>query len=156
MAVWITIYILTEDGYFVYKLCWSPKCHFCEPFCFYFHNQSKEKNNNFTNKFILLGCWWFLWLFFPIIILFKQLCPYLQCIECRVEQVYRMFFFSLLFLPWFGRYFIFSVLTPYYKEDVLYSDEELHKENEDGISILFYLKKIYPGESYFDLLCYAF
>ena len=39
-----------------------------------------------------------------------------------------------------------SVLTPYYKEDVLYSDEELNKENEDGISILFYLQKIYPGE----------
>lgn len=39
-----------------------------------------------------------------------------------------------------------SVLTPYYKEDVLYSDDELKKENEDGISILFYLQKIYPGE----------
>uniref|UniRef100_A0A7N0T2R9 1,3-beta-glucan synthase n=1 Tax=Kalanchoe fedtschenkoi TaxID=63787 RepID=A0A7N0T2R9_KALFE len=40
----------------------------------------------------------------------------------------------------------FSVLTPYYKEEVLYSDEELNKENEDGISILFYLQKIYPDE----------
>ncbi|XP_031256543.1 callose synthase 7 isoform X1 [Pistacia vera] len=40
----------------------------------------------------------------------------------------------------------FSVLTPYYKEDVLYSVEELNKENEDGISILFYLQKIYPDE----------
>ncbi|XP_028797659.1 callose synthase 7, partial [Neltuma alba] len=40
----------------------------------------------------------------------------------------------------------FSVLTPYYKEDVLYSDEELNKENEDGISVLFYLKMIYPDE----------
>ncbi|RDX87110.1 putative callose synthase 6, partial [Mucuna pruriens] len=39
----------------------------------------------------------------------------------------------------------FSVLTPYFK-DVLYSDEELNKENEDGISILFYLAKIYPDE----------
>ncbi|KAF5196943.1 Callose synthase, partial [Thalictrum thalictroides] len=38
----------------------------------------------------------------------------------------------------------FSVLTPYYKEDVLYSEEELNKENEDGISILFYLQRIYP------------
>ena len=38
-----------------------------------------------------------------------------------------------------------SVLTPYYKEDVLYSWEELHEENEDGISTLFYLQKIYPG-----------
>ncbi|KAM1010652.1 callose synthase 7-like isoform X1 [Malus sylvestris] len=40
----------------------------------------------------------------------------------------------------------FSVLTPYYKEDVIYSDEELNKENEDGISVLFYLQKIYPDE----------
>ncbi|TQD80961.1 hypothetical protein C1H46_033476, partial [Malus baccata] len=39
-----------------------------------------------------------------------------------------------------------DVLTPYYKEDVLYSDEELNKENEDGISILFYLQKIYPED----------
>ncbi|KAK0588619.1 hypothetical protein LWI29_003248 [Acer saccharum] len=40
----------------------------------------------------------------------------------------------------------FSVLTPYYKEDVLYSGEELNTQNEDGISILFYLQKIYPDE----------
>ncbi|ONK69903.1 uncharacterized protein A4U43_C05F28050 [Asparagus officinalis] len=40
----------------------------------------------------------------------------------------------------------FSVLTPYYKEEVLYSEEELNKENEDGITILFYLQKIYPDE----------
>ncbi|KAI3698334.1 hypothetical protein L2E82_41805 [Cichorium intybus] len=40
----------------------------------------------------------------------------------------------------------FSVLTPYYREDVLYTDEALHRENEDGITILFYLQKIYPDE----------
>ncbi|KAK8360802.1 hypothetical protein V6Z12_A04G188100 [Gossypium hirsutum] len=40
----------------------------------------------------------------------------------------------------------FSVLTPHYKEEVLYSDEELNKENEDGVSTLFYLKTIYPDE----------
>ncbi|KAH6822887.1 glucan synthase-like 7 [Perilla frutescens var. hirtella] len=40
----------------------------------------------------------------------------------------------------------FSVLTPYYKESVLYSTEELNKENEDGITTLFYLQKIYPDE----------
>nr|KYP52274.1 Callose synthase 7 [Cajanus cajan] len=39
-----------------------------------------------------------------------------------------------------------SVLTPYFKEDILYSHKELYKENEDGISILFYLTKIYPDE----------
>ncbi|KAH0891021.1 hypothetical protein HID58_053450 [Brassica napus] len=36
------------------------------------------------------------------------------------------------------------VFTPYYSEVVLYSMAELTKRNEDGISILFYLQKIYP------------
>ncbi|XP_066311942.1 callose synthase 7-like isoform X2 [Miscanthus floridulus] len=40
----------------------------------------------------------------------------------------------------------FSVLTPYFKEEVLFSPDDLHKKNEDGISILFYLRKIYPDE----------
>ncbi|XP_068639698.1 callose synthase 9 isoform X2 [Aristolochia californica] len=40
----------------------------------------------------------------------------------------------------------FSVFTPYYSEIVLYSVSELLKKNEDGISILFYLQKIYPDE----------
>eukprot|EP01018_Ginkgo_biloba_P032191 Gb_22029 [translate_table: standard] len=40
----------------------------------------------------------------------------------------------------------FSVFTPYYSETVLYSMTELRKENEDGISILFYLQKIFPDE----------
>ena len=39
----------------------------------------------------------------------------------------------------------FSVLTPYYSEDVLYSTQQLSEENEDGVSILFYLQRIYPG-----------
>lgn len=38
-----------------------------------------------------------------------------------------------------------SVFTPYYSETVLYSSSDLQKENEDGISILFYLQKIFPG-----------
>lgn len=38
-----------------------------------------------------------------------------------------------------------SVFTPYYSEIVLYSMAELTRKNEDGISILFYLQKIYPG-----------
>lgn len=40
----------------------------------------------------------------------------------------------------------FCVFTPYYSEVVLYSMPELLKKNEDGISILFYLQKIYPDE----------
>ncbi|WOL18911.1 callose synthase 3-like [Canna indica] len=40
----------------------------------------------------------------------------------------------------------FSVLTPYCKEDVLFSLKEIEEPNEDGVSILFYLQKIYPDE----------
>ncbi|XP_027148631.1 callose synthase 9 [Coffea eugenioides] len=40
----------------------------------------------------------------------------------------------------------FSVFTPYYSEIVLYSMSDLLKKNEDGISTLFYLQKIYPDE----------
>ncbi|XP_015054888.1 callose synthase 3-like [Solanum pennellii] len=40
----------------------------------------------------------------------------------------------------------FSVLTPYYTEEVLFSSDDLDKQNEDGVSILFYLQKIYPDE----------
>ncbi|XP_062209649.1 callose synthase 9 isoform X2 [Phragmites australis] len=40
----------------------------------------------------------------------------------------------------------FSVFTPYYSEIVLYSMAELQKKNEDGITTLFYLQKIYPDE----------
>ncbi|KAL2631732.1 hypothetical protein R1flu_016418 [Riccia fluitans] len=40
----------------------------------------------------------------------------------------------------------YSVFTPYYAEDVLYGKEKLKEENEDGITILFYLQKIFPDE----------
>uniref|UniRef100_A0A8I6WIL9 1,3-beta-glucan synthase n=2 Tax=Hordeum vulgare subsp. vulgare TaxID=112509 RepID=A0A8I6WIL9_HORVV len=40
----------------------------------------------------------------------------------------------------------FSVLTPYYDEEVLYTRDQLYKENEDGISLLYYLQQIYPDE----------
>ncbi|KAM7472441.1 hypothetical protein LguiA_010624 [Lonicera macranthoides] len=40
----------------------------------------------------------------------------------------------------------FSVLTPYFKEDVLFSIDGLEEPNEDGVSILFYLQKIFPDE----------
>lgn len=40
----------------------------------------------------------------------------------------------------------FSVFTPYYSETVLYSMRELQKKNEDGISLLLYLQKIFPDE----------
>lgn len=40
----------------------------------------------------------------------------------------------------------FSVLTPYYNEEVVYSKEQLRTENEDGVSILYYLQTIYADE----------
>ncbi|KAH7332248.1 hypothetical protein KP509_20G078000 [Ceratopteris richardii] len=40
----------------------------------------------------------------------------------------------------------FSVFTPYYKEDVLYTNDQLQKQNKDGISTLFYLQKIFKDE----------
>ncbi|XP_077236924.1 glucan synthase-like 8 [Tasmannia lanceolata] len=40
----------------------------------------------------------------------------------------------------------FCVFTPYYSETVLYSSSELRVDNEDGISTLFYLQKIFPDE----------
>ena len=38
-----------------------------------------------------------------------------------------------------------SVLTPYYSEDAVYTIDQINQDNEDGVSILFYLQKIYPG-----------
>ncbi|KAF9602647.1 hypothetical protein IFM89_030535 [Coptis chinensis] len=40
----------------------------------------------------------------------------------------------------------FSVLPPYYNEEVLYNKEHQRTENEDGVSTLFYLQKIYDDE----------
>ncbi|KAJ4765201.1 glucan synthase-like 3 [Rhynchospora pubera] len=40
----------------------------------------------------------------------------------------------------------FSVMTPYYSEETVFSKNDLDMENEDGVSILFYLQKIYPDE----------
>ncbi|KAL2498594.1 Callose synthase 5 [Abeliophyllum distichum] len=40
----------------------------------------------------------------------------------------------------------FSVLTPYYSEETVFSKSDLEMENEDGVSIIYYLQKIYPDE----------
>ncbi|TVU12311.1 hypothetical protein EJB05_45949, partial [Eragrostis curvula] len=40
----------------------------------------------------------------------------------------------------------FSVMTPYYSEETVYSKGDLDLENEDGVSIIFYLQKIFPDE----------
>ncbi|KAI3929909.1 hypothetical protein MKW98_004063 [Papaver atlanticum] len=40
----------------------------------------------------------------------------------------------------------FSVMTPYYSEETVYSKSDLELENEDGASIIFCLQKIFPDE----------
>lgn len=49
--------------------------------------------------------------------------------------------------------FTCRVLTPYYTEDVLFSLRDLEVPNEDGVSILFYLQKIFPGLFYAPVNC---
>ncbi|KAK3446060.1 hypothetical protein EUGRSUZ_A01817 [Eucalyptus grandis] len=76
----------------------------------------------------------------------------LQKIPASEEAQRRIAFFcnSLIMdlprAPPVGKMKAFSVLTPYYDEEVLYSKEELQKKNEDGISTLFYLQTIYGND----------
>lgn len=51
---------------------------------------------------------------------------------------YRVLISSILLI-------VCSVLTPYYSEETVYSKNDLEVENEDGVSIIYYLQKIYPG-----------
>ncbi|OAY76767.1 Callose synthase 12 [Ananas comosus] len=70
----------------------------------------------------------------------------------NIEARRRIAFFSnSLFMnmpraPQVEKMLAFSVLTPYYNEEVLYDKTQLHSENEDGVSILFYLQKIYEDD----------
>lgn len=73
-------------------------------------------------------------------------------VPLNLEARRRIAFFSnSLFMnmpraPYVEKMLAFSVLTPYYDEEVLYSKEALRKENEDGVTTLFYLQKIYEDE----------
>nr|XP_023882151.1 callose synthase 11-like [Quercus suber]XP_023882152.1 callose synthase 11-like [Quercus suber] len=70
----------------------------------------------------------------------------------NLEARRRIAFFSnSLFMnmpraPHVDKMMAFSVLTPYYDEEVLFSLLNLRNENEDGISTMFYLQKIYQDE----------
>ncbi|KAI9121394.1 hypothetical protein K1719_008427 [Acacia pycnantha] len=76
----------------------------------------------------------------------------MQNVPLNLEARRRIAFFSnSLFMnmpraPNVEKMMAFSVLTPYYNEDVLYGKEMLRRENEDGITTLFYLQKIYEDE----------
>ncbi|PQM34139.1 callose synthase 11 isoform X2 [Prunus yedoensis var. nudiflora] len=73
-------------------------------------------------------------------------------VPTNIEARRRIAFFSnSLFMnmpraPYVEKMMAFSVLTPYYDEEVMYGKEFLRSENEDGISTLFYLQKIYEDE----------
>ncbi|XP_043703046.1 callose synthase 12-like [Telopea speciosissima] len=64
----------------------------------------------------------------------------------RIAFFSNSLFMNMPHAPQVEKMLAFSVLTPYYSEDVVYSREQLRSENEDGISILFYLQKIYDDE----------
>ncbi|MCH81973.1 callose synthase 12-like, partial [Trifolium medium] len=76
----------------------------------------------------------------------------MQNIPINLEARRRIAFFSnSLFMnmphaPQVEKMMAFSVLTPYYSEEVIYSKEQLRTGNEDGISILYYLQTIYDDE----------
>ena len=76
----------------------------------------------------------------------------MQNVPINLEARRRIAFFSnSLFMkmphaPQVEKMMAFSVLTPYYSEEVVYSKEQLRTGNEDGISILYYLQTIYEDE----------
>ncbi|XP_042024280.1 callose synthase 5-like [Salvia splendens] len=73
-------------------------------------------------------------------------------IPTNLEARRRITFFSnSLFMnmpraPRVRKMLSFSVCTPYYSEETLYSKTDLRMENEDGVSIIYYLQRIYPDE----------
>ncbi|KAH7859639.1 hypothetical protein Vadar_003621 [Vaccinium darrowii] len=73
-------------------------------------------------------------------------------VPTNLEARRRIAFFSnSLFMnmpraPQVEKMMAFSVLTPYYNEEVIYSREQLRTNNEDGISILYYLQTVYADE----------
>ncbi|PIN05529.1 1,3-beta-glucan synthase [Handroanthus impetiginosus] len=73
-------------------------------------------------------------------------------VPTNLEARRRIAFFSnSLFMdmpraPRVRKMLSFSVLTPYYSEETVYSKSDLEMENEDGVSIIYYLQKIYPDE----------
>ncbi|XP_059624463.1 callose synthase 5 [Cornus florida] len=73
-------------------------------------------------------------------------------VPTNLEARRRMSFFTnSLFMdmpnaPRVRKMLSFSVLTPYYSEETVYSKSDLEVENEDGVSIIYYLQKIFPDE----------
>nr|XP_024357146.1 callose synthase 9-like isoform X3 [Physcomitrium patens] len=64
----------------------------------------------------------------------------------RLQFFSNSLFMSMPQPPPVRKMISFSVLTPYYEEDVMYSKKQLEDANEDGITILYYLQTIVPDE----------
>lgn len=64
----------------------------------------------------------------------------------RIAFFSNSLFMNMPHAPQVEKMMAFSVLTPYYNEEVLYSREQLRTENEDGVSTLYYLQTIYADE----------
>ncbi|MED6226769.1 Callose synthase 3, partial [Stylosanthes scabra] len=64
----------------------------------------------------------------------------------RISFFSNSLFMDMPMAPKVRNMLSFSVLTPYYTEEVLFSLTDLDSPNEDGVSILFYLQKIFPDE----------
>ncbi|GMP72443.1 hypothetical protein CsSME_00030483 [Camellia sinensis var. sinensis] len=64
----------------------------------------------------------------------------------RISFFSNSLFMNIPRAPQVDKMMAFSVLTPYYDEEVCYGKESLRSRNDDGISTLFYLQKIYEDE----------
>ncbi|RDX82018.1 Callose synthase 12, partial [Mucuna pruriens] len=64
----------------------------------------------------------------------------------RIAFFTNSLFMNMPHAPQVEKMMAFSVLTPYYSEEVVYSKEQLRVGNEDGISTLYYLQTIYDDE----------
>ncbi|RZC13176.1 Callose synthase 5 [Glycine soja] len=64
----------------------------------------------------------------------------------RVSFFTNSLFMDMPRAPRVRKMLSFSVLTPYYSEETVYSKNDIEVENEDGVSIIYYLQKIFPEE----------
>lgn len=64
----------------------------------------------------------------------------------RIAFFSNSVFMNMPHAPNVEKMMAFSVLTPYYEEDVCFGKQDIRTPNEDGISIIFYLQKIYEDE----------
>ncbi|KAL9257472.1 Callose synthase 11-like protein [Drosera capensis] len=64
----------------------------------------------------------------------------------RIAFFSNSLFMNMPHAPHVEKMMAFSVMTPYYDEEVMYGSVTLQTPNEDGVSTLFYLQKIYQDE----------